>query len=396
MNLLAMARAIEEDIRAWRHHLHQNPELSGEEKETALYVAEALKKMGAEDVRIIDETGVTALIRGRKPGKTIALRADMDALPGTEASGLPFYSQKEGKAHMCGHDIHTAVLLGVATLLTSLKDSFAGTVRLIFQPAEENLTGARLMIAGGVLENPVPDCVAALHSWPDLPAGTVGVRYGAATAAADSIVVEFTGSQGHAAHPHKCIDPILMAGQFVANVQAIVSREISPVDSAVLTFGSIHGGTVGNIIPETVILQGTIRTLLPETRDHMAEAAQRFAEATAAASRGKVSVRVDRGVPSLFSDPEFIALFERGAKELLGSDKVVTLPHPSLGGEDFAFYTEEIPGLFFRLGVGRPDGPNAPLHSPAFMADESALPVGTAALARFALDFLAEKGDNKY
>ena len=395
MDLLAMAHGIEEDIRDWRHHLHQNPELSGEEQETARYVAEALKKIGAEDIRIIGETGVTALIRGKRSGKTLALRADMDALPGTEASGLPFSSQKEGKAHMCGHDIHTAVLLGAASLLTSLRDSFAGTVRLIFQPAEENLTGARLMIAGGVLENPVPDCVAALHVWPDLPAGTVGVRYGAATAAADTIVVEFTGSQGHAAHPHKCVDPVLMAGQFVANVQAIVSREISPVDSAVLTFGSIHGGTVGNIIPETVTLKGTIRTLLPETRDHVAQAAQRFAEATATASRGKASVQVHRGVPSLFSDPQFVALFEKGAKDLLGSDKVVSLPLPSMGGEDFAFYVEKIPGLFFRLGVGRAGEPNAPLHSPAFTADESALPVGAAAFVRFALDFLAEEGENK-
>ena len=395
MDLLAMARAIEEDIRAWRHHLHQNPELSGEEQETARYVAEALNTMGAEDVRIIDKTGVTALIRGKKGGKTLALRADMDALPGTEASGLPFSSQKEGKAHMCGHDIHTAVLLGAASLLISLRDSFAGTIRLIFQPAEENLTGARLMIAGGVLENPVPDCVAALHVWPDLPAGTVGVRYGAATAASDTIVVEFTGSQGHAAHPHKCVDPVLMACQFVANVQSVVSREVSPVDSAVLTFGSIHGGTVGNIIPETVTLKGTIRTLLPETRELVAEAAKRFAEATAAASRGKASVQVHRGVPSLFSDPQFIALFEKGAKDLLGSDKVVPLPQPSMGGEDFAFYVEKIPGLFFRLGVGRADKPNAPLHSPAFTADESALPVGAAAFARFALDFLGAEEENK-
>ncbi len=395
MDLLAMARAIEEDIRAWRHHLHQNPELSGEEKETARYVAEALKKMGAEDVRIIGETGVTALIRGKTPGRTIALRADMDALPGTEASGLSFSSQKEGRAHMCGHDIHTASLLGAASLLTSLRDRFAGTVRLIFQPAEENLTGARLMISGGVLENPVPDCVAALHVWPDLPAGTVGVRYGAATAAADTIVVEFTGSQGHAAHPHKCVDPVLMACQFVANVQSVVSREVSPVDSAVLTFGSIHGGTVGNIIPETVILQGTIRTLLPETREHVAQAARRFAEATAAASRGKASVQIHRGVPSLFSDQEFLALFEQGAKDLLGEDKVVSLPLPSMGGEDFAFYVEKIPGLFFRLGVGKSGEPNAPLHSPAFAADESALPVGAAAFARFVLDFLAEEGENK-
>ena len=186
-----------------------------------------------------------------------------------------------------------------------------------------------------------------------------------------------------------------MAGQFVANVQAIVSREISPVDSAVLTFGSIHGGTVGNIIPETVTLKGTIRTLLPETRDHVAQAAQRFAEATATASRGKASVQVHRGVPSLFSEPQYVALFEKGAKDLLGSDKVVVLPLPSMGGEDFAFYVEKIPGLFFRLGVGRADGPNAPLHSPAFTADESALPVGAAAFVRFALDFLAEEGENK-
>lgn len=391
MDLLAMAYGIEEDIRAWRRHIHQNPELSGEEQETAWYVAEALKKIGAEDIRIIDETGVTALIRGDRGGKTLALRADMDALPGTEASGLPFSSQKEGKAHMCGHDIHTAVLLGATTLLTSLREHFAGTVRLIFQPSEEKLAGAKLMIAGGVLENPIPDCVAALHVWPELPAGTVGVRYGAATAASDSIIVEFTGSQGHAAHPHKCIDPILMAGQFVANVQAIVSREISPVDSAVLTFGSIHGGTVGNIIPETVTLKGTIRTLLPETRELVAEAAKRYAEATAAASRGKVSVQIHQGVPSLFSHPDFIALFEKGAKDLLGSDKVVTLPNPSMGGEDFAFYVEKIPGLFFRLGVGRAGEPNAPLHSPAFIADESALPVGAAAFVRFALDFLAEE-----
>jgi len=315
----------------------------------------------------------------------------MDALPGEEKTGLPYSSGNPGAAHLCGHDVHTAILLGVAQILSSEKDRFNGAVRLVFQPAEENLSGAKLMIQGGVLESPKVDCIAALHLWPELASGTVGLRYGSAMAAADTFTVEFKGSQGHAAHPHKCVDPILMAGQFLANVQSVVSREIAPVDSAVLSFGKISGGTVGNIIPGSVLLEGTIRTLLPETREHMAAALARFASSTAQGMRGEAEVKIARGVPPLASSSELLTLFENSAKSLLGEEKVLHLPAPSLGSEDFAYYLEHVPGFFFRLGVARPGESMPPLHSPSFNPDESAFKTGVAVTCRFAADFLAAR-----
>ena len=386
-----LARNIEADVIEWRRHLHRNPELSGQEYDTADYVAGILEKTGADDVRRVGDTGVTGLIRGRGPGRTIALRADMDALPGDERTGLPFSSERPGAAHMCGHDVHTAILLGVAKVLHDARGEFDGAVRLVFQPAEERLGGAGSMIAGGVLENPKADAIAALHVWPHLPAGTVGIRDGALTAAADSVTVEFEGKQGHAAHPHQCVDPIVTAGQFLANVQAVVAREIAPLDAAVLTFGKIAGGHAGNIIPEKVVIEGTIRTLSPETRDTMAAAVERFAKSTADGMRAGVSVTVRRGVPPLIPDSRLVALFAESARDLLGADRVAALPTPSMGGEDFALYLEHVPGVFFRLGVQRPGAPFHPLHSPEFDPDESAFATGVAAMSRFAADFLAQR-----
>ncbi len=391
MDFQTLARNIEADVIEWRRHLHRNPELSGQEYDTADYVAGILEKTGAGDVRRVGDTGVTGLIRGRGPGRTIALRADMDALPGDERTGLPFSSERPGAAHMCGHDVHTAILLGVAKVLHDARDEFDGAVRLVFQPAEERLGGAESMIAGGVLENPKADAIAALHVWPHLPAGTVGIRDGALTAAADGVTVEFEGKQGHAAHPHQCVDPIVTAGQFLANVQAVVAREIAPLDAAVLTFGKIAGGHAGNIIPEKVVIEGTIRTLSPETRDTMAAAVERFAKSTADGMRAGVSVTVRRGVPPLIPDSRLVALFAESARDLLGADRVAVLPTPSMGGEDFAFYLEHVPGVFFRLGVQRPGAPFHPLHSPEFDPDESAFATGVAAMSRFATDFLAQR-----
>ena len=389
MDFRAAAACVEADVIEWRRHLHRNPELSGQEYDTAGFVAKILEGIGIEDVRHVGDTGVTGLIRGRGPGRTIALRADMDALPGDEKTGLPFSSERPGAAHMCGHDAHTAILLGVAKVLLGARDEFDGAVRLVFQPAEERLGGAESMIAGGVLENPKGDAIAALHLWPELPAGTVGIRDGALTAAADSVTVEFTGSQGHAAHPHKCVDPIVTAGQFLANVQAVVAREIAPLDAAVLTFGKISGGHAGNIIPDTVTIEGTIRTLSPETREKMAAAVERFAKSTADGMRARVSVTLRRGVPPLIPDSRLVALFAESARDLLGADRVAALPTPSMGGEDFALYLEHVPGVFFRLGVQRPGAPFHPLHSPQFDPDESSFATGVAAMSRFAADFLA-------
>ena len=389
MDFQALAKNIETDVIEWRRHLHRNPELSGQEYDTAGFVAKILEGIGVEDVRHVGDTGVTGLIRGRGPGRVVALRADMDALPGDEKTGLPFSSERPGAAHMCGHDVHTAILLGVAKVLWGARDEFDGAVRLVFQPAEERLGGAERMIAGGVLENPKVDAIAALHLWPELPAGTVGIRDGALTAAADGVTVEFTGSQGHAAHPHKCVDPIVTAGQFLANVQAVVAREIAPLDAAVLTFGKISGGHAGNIIPDKVTIEGTIRTLSPETREKMAAAVERFAKSTADGMRARVSVTIRRGVPPLIPDSRLVALFAESARDLLGADRVAALPTPSMGGEDFALYLEHVPGVFFRLGVQRPGAPFHPLHSPQFDPDESAFATGVAAMSRFAADFLA-------
>lgn len=387
--VLERARRIEERVKAWRRHIHAHPELDMETEGTAAFVERVLAEIGVEDVRRCARTGVVARIVGRPGDRCVGLRADMDALPVEERGDLPFRSTVPGRAHACGHDIHTACLLGAAELLFGMRDAFSGTVKLIFQPGEEGTGGAARMIADGALDEPKMDAVFALHVWPDLPAGTVGIRRGAVLAGATSIRIRITGRQGHAAHPHRCIDPILIAGHIVCALQSVLSRELPPLETGVLTLGQIHGGTAGNIIPEEVVIDGTVRALAKDVGDRILESVRRIVEGTAATLRGSAVLEISEGLPPVVNDD---ALFDRMTgtfTDLFGPDRVRTLPEPSMGGEDFALFLEHVPGAHFRLGVGAEGRTPHPLHSPDFYADESGFALGVAGLAALALDTLA-------
>ena len=386
--VLERARRLEEKVKAWRRHIHAHPELGMETEGTAAFVERALADMGVKDIRRCAGTGVIARIEGRPGVRCVGLRADMDALPVEERSGLPFRSTVPGRAHACGHDVHTACLLGAAELLHGMRDAFSGTVKLIFQPGEEGAGGAAAMIADGALDDPRMDAVFALHVWPDLPAGTVGIRRGAVLAGAQSIRIRITGRQGHAAHPHRCIDPLLIAGHTLCALQSVVSRELPPLETGVLTLGQIHGGTAGNIIPEEVVIDGTVRALAKDVGDRLVESARRIVEGTAATLRGSAVLETSDGLPPVVNDD---ALFDRMTgvfAGLFGPDRVRTLPEPSMGGEDFALFMEHVPGAHFRLGVAAEGRPAHPLHSPDFFADESGFFMGVAGLSALALDSL--------
>jgi amidohydrolase/hippurate hydrolase len=312
----------------------------------------------------------------------------MDALPVNERNDLPFKSINSGAAHVCGHDVHTACLLGTAQVLQDLRAEFRGMVKLIFQPGEEGAGGAAKMIADGVLRDPEMQSIFALHVWPDLPAGTVGFRRGAVLASAQRVTIRIRGKQGHAAHPHRCIDPILMAGHVICGLQAIVAREMAPLDTGVLSLGKITGGTAGNIIPEEVVIEGTVRALSKEVSRQITEAGRRIVEGTTATFRGSGSFEVGEGLPPVVNDDALFDMMRESFVRDFGETRVRTLPAPSMGGEDFALYLEHVPGAHFRLGVGQEGQNNFPLHSPDFVVDESGFAYGVAGMAILALEAL--------
>ncbi len=387
MDLIKLANSVVGDVKTWRHHIHAHPELSEQEAETSAFVEKMLREMGADVVRRVGATGVVALVKGSHAGPVFALRADMDALPVPELTDLEFKSQNENVMHACGHDIHTSILLGVAKALCGVRDEIHGTVKFFFQPAEEIAQGARALIAAGELDSQdPPDCMAALHVFPGIPAGTLGVRRGAFNASSDSFQLTVTGKQGHGAYPELCVDPIAVGAQVIVALQQLVSREIAPQDAAVVTIGTIQGGLKSNIIAPNVKMTGTIRTLRPQVRDRLFEAIPRVAKLTAEALRARAEVEIHEGTPVLINDD---AMFDRlisVAERVVGKDHIVTFENCSMGGEDLAFYAAKIPTVMFRLGVGMKNQDNAPLHSSQFMADESAYVYGIAALAGLALD----------
>ncbi|MGN1401955.1 MAG: M20 family metallopeptidase [Bacillus sp. (in: firmicutes)] len=392
MKLLEMAREMEKEIIAIRRKIHENPELSLFEFKTAELVAKELSNLGLRIQTEVGGTGVVALLEGERPGKTLALRADMDALPIQEATGLPFASKRKKTMHACGHDMHTAILLGAAKLLSRKKDEIQGAIKFIFQPSEENSLGAKNMIEAGVLENPRVDRIVCLHTWPNLPAGKIGIRKGAMCASADRIEVEVTGKGGHAAHPDQCIDPLPIAANIITTAQTIISREISPTESAVVTFGTVTGGSASNIIASTIELTGTVRTIKPEVREMIPQSLERIIAEIAEGMRGKGTIKYRYGSPPLINHDETVEWFGEAVKEELGAASLVYLDEPSLGGEDFSYYLEEVPGMLFRLGTSdeRPES-ELPLHNPSVVFSEKAVVPGVAALAGFALHFLEKE-----
>lgn len=368
-----------------RRDFHRFPEKSFGETRTAAKISGFLQEWGYE-VTAAGGTGVKGVLRGAPGSKTIALRADMDALPVTEETGLEFASAIPGMMHACGHDIHITCALGAARMLAGAAKggAFSGSIVMLFQPAEELNLGAAAMIKDGVLADPKVDMIFGLHNHPSYPAGTVVVKEGPMMAAVDTLKIRITGRGSHGAIPHMAADPIVAAASVVMNLQTAVSRNTDPLESAVVSFGTVQGGTANNVIPETVEMTGTVRSFRHEVRDALHRRISEIASSTAAALGCGAEVDIRRDLPAVINDGASYACCIRAASMEAGEDKIITAA-PSMGGEDFALFQELIPGCMFWLGVGNEAiGAVYPWHSPRFIADESALPVGAATLARAA------------
>jgi amidohydrolase len=387
-----LAQAYHTEIVALRRHIHQNPELSFEEHETGKYVAAQLQEWGIAHQTGVAGTGVVALIEGKNPGKnTVALRADMDALPIIEANEVPYKSQNPGVMHACGHDVHTASLLGAAKILQETRQDWEGTVKLIFQPAEERLPGgASLMIKEGVLQNPSPTAIVGQHVHPPLAAGKVGFRPGRYMGSCDELYITITGKGGHGAMPQDCVDPILLAAHMITALQQIVSRNNDPTMPTVLTFGKINStGGATNIIPKEVKIEGTFRTMDETWRKEAHRRMKYMAEHLIEGMGGKIDFFIDVGYPCLINDEALTLRMRESAEDYLGVENVVDLP-VRLTAEDFSYYSQEMPACFYRLGTGNVErGITSPVHSDTFDIDEEALKVGAGLMAWLAVQELA-------
>lgn len=387
--LLNEAHGMKEELVRMRRDLHMNPELSNEEHRTVAAVENVLHSLGIATKRIAG-TGLIGLLQGRGPGKTVALRADMDALPLPDGKKVAYASRAAGKMHACGHDVHTAGLMGAAMLLSKRRNQISGNVKFLFQPAEETTGGALPMIGEGALENPAVDAIFGLHVAPQLNAGTVGVSYGQAYAASDAFDVTVTGKAGHGAAPHGGIDAIAVGAQIVTALQTFVSRNVDPVDSAVVTVGKVSGGYQRNIIADKVELEGIIRTLDPQTREFAKARVKEIAEGVARSLQAAAAVSFTPSYPALVNDDDMVDLLKDMAVAALGPENVVKVDNPTMGVEDFAYFLQKVPGAFFHLGIrNEAKGIVHPLHSNLFDVDEAALPVAAAMHAAVALRFLA-------
>jgi amidohydrolase len=387
--------AVMPKVVAWRRDIHQHPELSFAETRTAKLVADHLRALGLEVRTGVAQTGVVGVLRGGRPGPVVALRADMDALPVTELVDLPFKSQAAGVMHACGHDNHVAILMGVAEVLAGIRQRLPGTVKFIFQPAEEIVSGARQMIAEGVLDAPAPQAIFGLHVWP-APVGTISYRPGPMMAASDGLNIVVRGRQTHGALPWGGVDPIVVASQIVLALQTIPSRQVDVTKApAIVTVGMIQGGTARNIIPDSVVLQGTVRTFDEAMRADVKDRIRRTAEEIARSAGAAAGVDFGTAsAPVTVNDPALARRMRPTLQRAAGADKVLEA-ELSMPSEDFAYYAQRIPGLFVFLGV-TPEGQDLRTvprnHSPHFFADEAALPVGVRALTDLALDYLTGAG----
>ena len=386
-----LSQEYSNEVLEMRRHLHANPELSYQEFNTAKYVAQQLKLFGIEP-REIATTGLVTEIKGKNPSKkTVALRADMDALPIVEANDVPYKSKNEGVMHACGHDVHTSSLLGTAKILNSLKNEFEGTVRLLFQPGEEkNPGGASFMIRDGALENPRPSSIIGQHVFPLLPVGKIGFREGMYMASADEIYLRVMGKGGHGASPDLAIDPIVIASHIIIGLQQIISRNANPRQPTVLTFGNIVGKGATNIIPDEVNIAGTFRAMNEEWRNAALDKIKKMAESIAEGMGGRCEVNISRGYPYLENNPALTKKIRSAAVEYVGDENVVDIDI-TLGAEDFAYYSQVIPAAFYRLGTrNEAKGITSYVHTPTFNIDEDALKISTGLMTWMALKELAE------
>ena len=388
--ILQEAQAIQDWIVARRRQLHQHPELMYEEVQTSQLVRDTLDELGVSYQSPIAETGVLASI-GNGDGPCVALRADMDALPIHEEAEVEFRSEVDGKMHACGHDCHTSMLLGAARLLKQHEAEIQGTVKLLFQPAEEGGAGGHRMTEEGVLENPTVQRIFGLHVWPILETGTVGACEGTFLAAAGFMQISVKGRGGHAAMPQYTIDPVIAAAKIVTELQTIVSREIDPLDSAVVSVTAVHGGQASNVIPELVEMKGTLRALTLEGLNRLQQRVREITTQVAAANQCEATVEFPgNDYPPTVNDGQLWNKAKEIAGDILGAGNVHEVP-PVMGGEDFAYYTQHVPGCFVGLGVRNEEqGATYMVHHPKFKADEDALPIGTALHVNFALESLQE------
>ena len=388
--IIGLADKYQSKIEEYWHWLHAHPELSGQEEKSAKFIADALRAMGLKPIERIGGYGVVAIIEGAKPGKCIGLRADFDALPVTELTGSEYTSQNPGVCHACGHDAHTAMLLGAAHILNEIKDEFSGTVKLIFQPAEEkpDISGAKAMIADGVLENPKVDAVIGQHVDPNIPTGSIKLKIGTLTAASDRFYLTINGRGAHASSPHKSVDAIVVGAQVITALQSIVARNVNPLDSAVLGIGKLNAGTAENVVASTCTMSGTCRNLNSQVRDEMPDRMESIIKGITEGMGASYEFKYVRGYSPVVNDAGMYNMVYETAAELLGKDHVGIIENPSLGGEDFSFYCEKVPSLFYRLGCTKEGEEAWALHNGHFYPNEDALKVGVKVMAVSALKFL--------
>lgn len=388
-SITTQAKAAAEAYKPIRRQIHAFPELSFEEVETTRLVREALMALGITIQELSVETGILGIIRGEKPGRgpTILLRADMDALPVQENTGLPYASRRENIAHACGHDGHVAMLLGAASLLQNNREAFSGVVKLLFQPGEEKGEGARRMIEAGALEAPPVDCALALHAWPYCSIGQLGVYEGAYMASSDVFEVEIQGEGGHGAYPHMLADSIQCAAAMVQALNTIISRKIDALEHAVLSIGTLHAGTAANIMPASARLSGTVRAQTPAVREKVEALIRSTCQGVAATFGCKVQIHYAHGPMPLYNSPGVVAQARESYGNLFGENTIVELPTSAMSSEDFSQILSQVPeGAFLRLGVTPPGERAHKLHSDTFAFDDDALLYGIALLTQFVLD----------
>jgi amidohydrolase len=390
---MSLIENIESSVGRWTEHLvelrraiHAQPELAFEEHQTAKRVQEVLARLAIPCRTGIGGTGVVAMLQGANPGPTIALRADMDALPMTEPQGLAFASKVPGKMHSCGHDAHIAIALGVAAVLSEQREHLNGRVMFIFQPAEETLSGARAMLEAGAFDQK-PDAILGFHNWPPLATGTVGWHPEAVMASSDAFDVTIKGTAGHGAHPHLAVDAIIGAAQFIDQVQTVISREIAPISSAVLTIGRINGGTVRNIIASSVEMNASVRTLESDIAEKIQAAVRRILEGLKTGLRVDYDIKWTKLTPVLRNDKPTMQRVLKVARDVLGPANVIEMPAPSMGSEDYAWFAERVPSAHLRIG-SKIEGHETAIHRTDYQLNEKVIPLGTSLMARAVLELM--------
>lgn len=394
-NLLSIdLQEFQNQLKTIRHYLHRHPELSFQEYKTCDYIISWLERWGIAYQRI-GETGVMVDIEGEKgEGLTIGIRADIDALPLTEKTGLPFSSIHDGIMHGCGHDGHTTILLGTAYMLHNLKQQLVGKVRCIFQPGEEADGAAKQMIEQGVLDNPKVDRMIALHLWPHLPFGTIGMKYGCITASCDDFIIDIRGKAGHCARPHQGTDAIAISAQIIQAFQYLVSKWNNPVEPLVIHIGKINGGTATNVVADHVRLEGTARTVTQERRAAIKKRIIELVEGLTAQYESEVDVSYVEGHPPVINNDMLVKSLEACGKEIFGSERVSLIKDPSMGADDFGYFAEHVPSVYFRLGIQKDGEPVYDLHHPKFQFDDKILECGVSIFTSIALKWLSEREDH--